>query len=465
MTNHVDEQYLDLLDHILWNGTNRGDRTGTGTRSVFGYQMRFDLTKGFPLLTTKKLWTRAILEELVWFLSGSTDASKLPQDVQKWWTPWADETGQLGPIYGAQMRSSRYYATVTPKLFDPPDVESQPGLFCGVGHTLEVPGTRPPLDDVDRILKNVWRDMLKRCYDTEHNGYDSYGGKGVHVDPEWLHYDAFKRDAQKLEGWELKREYPDVYSLDKDILHASNRYSRDTCLWASRVEQSMNTSTNMPFTATSPSGVVEIFTSIGEMQRTHGVNMSAVHRCLRGLLHTHHGWHSFQYITVPDGTVMRFRELDQLANVIAMIKHNPNSRRIMMNLWHSPAMTLTGLPCCHGSVVQFYVANGKLSCHMYQRSGDAFIGVPVNIASYAFLVHAIAHVTGLGVGDFVHSFGDVHIYNNHIEQVKTQLSRRPHRELPVVTMSGFDRIEDFRAEHVTITGYDPHPAISAPIAV
>jgi thymidylate synthase len=283
MTNHVDEQYLDLLDHILSKGNDRGDRTGTGTRSVFGYQMRFDLTKGFPLLTTKKLWTRAILEELVWFLSGSTNVKDLQDKGVTIWDEWATaeacakfgrEAGDLGPIYSHQ----------------------------------------------------------------------------------WRHFGA---------------AYPRAYD------------------------------------------------DVG---------------------------------------------IDQIADCIHQIRTNPNSRRIIVTGWNPMQATAVALPPCH-TMFQFYVADGKLSCHLYQRSADVFLGVPYNIASYAFLVHAVAHVTGLGVGDFVHSFGDVHIYNNHVEQVKTQLARRPRWDLPKVTVSGFDRIEDFRAEHVTITGYDPHPAISAPIAI
>jgi thymidylate synthase len=285
------------------------------------------------------------------------------------------------------------------------------------------------------------------------------------VDLEWLSYPNFKRDAQALEGWPLKLEWPDRYSLDKDILYASNRYCRETCIWASKKEQSMNTSTNTPFAAVDPEGREWIFPSIGDMREKFGVSLSAVHRCLQGKLHTHHGWSSFRYLEPGDSRVIRFREVDQLALAVATIKHSPDSRRIVLNLWHTPAMGATRLPCCHGSVIQFYVANSRLSCQMYQRSGDVFIGVPVNIASYSLLTLMIAQVCELGVGEFIHTLGDTHLYKNHIEQAKLQLTREP-KPLPKMILNpNVKSIFDFKYEDFTLSEYDPHPHIQAPVAV
>jgi len=462
--------YLDLLEELLAHGKPREDCTGTGTLGLFGQQLRFDLREGFPLLTTKKVWWRGVVEELLWFLSGSTNINDLDPQVRKWWTAWAGEDGSLGAIYGQQLRHSRWYQTVKPLIFTPPDVVQQEGLFAGVGHLDNTKKTHCN-DEIDDILKNVWRDMIRRCYDPRRKSYKSYGAKGYHVCKEWLHYPAFKADAQNLIGWNLKRMFPSDYSLDKDILCAANRYGPNTCMWASHVEQSMNTSTVRPFTAVSPEGKTISFVSIGEATRKYGLNLSAVHRCLNGGLKTHHGWSSFTYIE-SRGT-LRFREVDQVRSALANLKYSPDSRRILMNLWHSPAMDHANLPCCHGSVIQFNtyketqsgVSRRVLSCHMYQRSADYLLGVPVNIASYALLTHMFAHVLGYDVGELIITFGDVHLYKNHIEQAKLQLSREP-RALPTLRLNpSVDELQDFEYNDFVISDYCPHPVIKAPVSV
>ena len=263
------KQYLDLLQHIMGNGVDRSDRTGTGTRSVFGYQMRFHLNEGFPLLTTKKVHLRSIIHELLWFISGDTNIKYLKDNNVSIWDEWADENGDLGPVYGHQWRS-----------------------------------------------------------------------------------------------------------------------------WPT-----------------------------------------------------------------PDGG-----HIDQLAEVVESIRHNPDSRRHIVSAWNVAEVSKMALPPCH-SLFQFYVAEGKLSCQLYQRSADVFLGVPFNIASYALLTQMIAQVCGLEAGDFVHTFGDVHIYSNHFEQVATQLSREP-RNLPKMVINpDVKDIFSFKYEDFTLEGYDPWPAIKAPVAV
>ncbi|HEX2630284.1 MAG TPA: thymidylate synthase [Chitinophagaceae bacterium] len=263
------QQYLSLLQHILDNGTDKSDRTGTGTRSCFGYQMRFDLQKGFPLVTTKKVHLKSIIYELLWFLKGETNIAYLKEHNVGIWDEWADEKGELGPVYGKQWRS-----------------------------------------------------------------------------------------------WEGK-----------------------------------------------------------------------------------------------DGKVV-----DQVADLIAQIKKNPDSRRLIISAWNVADLPEMALMPCH-TIFQFYVADGKLSCQLYQRSADVFLGVPFNIASYALLTMMIAQVCGLEPGDFVHTFGDVHIYNNHMEQVNLQLSRTP---FPLPTMKlnpDVKDIFDFKFEDFTLENYQSHPAIKAPVAV
>tara|TARA_B100000809_G_scaffold57627_2_gene53768 strand:+ start:1344 stop:2138 length:795 start_codon:yes stop_codon:yes gene_type:complete len=262
-------QYLDLLNRILDEGVEKGDRTGTGTTSVFGHQMRFDLSRGFPLLTTKKLHLRSIIHELLWFLKGDTNTAYLKENGVGIWDEWADEDGNLGPVYGHQWRS-----------------------------------------------------------------------------------------------------------------------------WAA-----------------------------------------------------------------PGGET-----IDQVSQVVEQIRENPDSRRIIVSAWNVGELESMALPPCH-LLYQFYVADGRLSCQLYQRSADVFLGVPFNIASYALLLLMMAQVTGLQPGDFVHTFGDVHLYSNHLDQARLQLSREP-RELPRMKIQReVEDIFSFRFEDFLLEGYDPHPHIKAPVAV
>ena len=261
--------YLDLLQDILDNGVQRGDRTGTGTLSVFGRQMRFDLNEGFPVVTTKNLHLRSIIHELLWFLKGDTNIQYLKENKVRIWDEWADENGDLGPVYGKQWRS-----------------------------------------------------------------------------------------------------------------------------WAA-----------------------------------------------------------------PNGEM-----IDQIAEVVYSIKYNPNSRRHVVTAWNPADLPDMALSPCH-CLFQFYVADGKLSCQLYQRSADTFLGVPFNIASYALLTMMIAQVCGLGLGEFVHTFGDAHLYLNHLEQARLQLSREP-RELPTMWINpDVTDIFDFKYEDFKLENYHPHPTIKAPISV
>ena len=291
------KQYLDFIKYILDNGTPKGDRTGTGTISTFGYQMRFDLSKGFPLLTTKKVALRAIIHELLWFISGDTNIKYLVDNNVKIWNDW------------------------------PYKKYKESDCFKG--------------ESMDEFIEKI------------------------------------KNDDEFAKKW-------------------------------------------------------------GELGPVYG-----------------HEWRHF------DG---QDTYIDQLAWVINEIKTNPNSRRLIVNAWQAAYVSEMALPPCH-MAFQFYVNNGKLSCQLYQRSADAFLGVPFNIASYSLLTMMIAKICNLEVGEFIHTFGDLHIYNDHLEQVNLQLTRTP-RELPKMIIHGDQKnIEDFKFEDFELVGYDPYPAIKGNVSV
>ena len=326
MGKHPERAYLDLLNEILTNGVKKEDRTGTGTLSIFGYQMRFDLSEGFPLLTTKRVPFKLVASELLWFIKGDTNIRYLLQNKNHIWDEWA------------------FKKWVESDDYNGPDMT----------------------------------DFGRRCL--------------------------------------VDEEFNKLYQLELDKF--CNRVLTDD----------------------------DFAAKYGDLGNVYGKQ-----------------WRNW---TTSDGGT-----IDQLQDVIDQIKNNPDSRRIIVNAWNPEDVINAGakgskaaLPPCH-VMFQFYVAEGKLSCQLMQRSLDTLLGCPFNIASYALLTHLIAHECGLEVGDFIHSIGDAHIYLNHIEQVKEQLSREP-KPLPTLRINSDKKsIFDIELEDLTIEGYDPHPAIKAPIAV
>lgn len=314
-----EQAYLDLCQHVLTNGVKREDRTNTGTYSVFGQQIRFDLSEGFPLLTTKRVSFRLVASELLWFIKGDTNIRYLLEHNNNIWNEWAFEKW------------------VTSDQYDGPDMT----------------------DFAHRSLRDP---EFKELYDEQ--------------------MDIFKQRI--LEDDEFAAEFGDL----------GNVYGKQWRAW--------KTSQN--------------------------------------------------------------ETIDQLKDVIESIRTNPNSRRHIVTAWNPEDIPNMALPPCH-TLFQFYVAGGKLSCQLYQRSADLFLGVPFNIASYALLTHLIAHECDLEVGEFVHTLGDVHIYSNHVDQVKLQL-RRDIKQAPTLILNKDKKsIFDFELSDFTIENYDPHPAIKAPIAV
>lgn len=533
------KQYQELLRHILDKGTRHEDRTGVGTISTFGYQTRFDLQAGFPIVTTKKVPFRWVAEELFWFLQGSTNERELHERGVDIWQEWAKENGELGPIYGSQWRywgkiydiEPRIKSLVSPQIETPfekqisPDFSSNYNNLIGkefdsatgkyivvkeyknlrpdgagnrwefdikfkntgfiqtkckkqailsgqirdryfpTSHDVGCLGEPVSREDYD-LLYQTWNGMLARCFDKNHLGYSNYGGKGIFVCNRWLIFSNFVEDIKKLPNWLLKKEYPKEYSLDKDF-YLSNCYSPDTCIWLSKNEQNLNSSKVSLIEATNPDGQVIMRMGIDTLCNEWGFTSVGIKNCLDGKQEKHHDW-KFRYKTEIKNP--RVRVFDQIKYILAQIKHESNSRRIIVSAWNVAELEEMALQPCH-SFFQFKVENNKfLHCQLYQRSADAFLGVPFNISSYALLTQMVAHVCDLQVGEFIHTFGDLHIYLNHLEQVEQLLSREP-LELPKLefvnadNLKGLDGLLNFKYENLNLIGYQSHGKIAAPVAV
>jgi thymidylate synthase len=459
-------QYLNLLSHVMGNGNDRSDRTGTGTRSVFGAQMRFDLSEGFPLLTTKRVHFKSVIVELLWFLRGDTNVGYLREHGVTIWDEW-------------RRRYTLDRPTVLVEPRKPAPGAEYDGDFSVAGHGFV---------DIDRKLGDAWVRMMRRCYDPSHHRYGGYGALGVTVAPEWHDPSVFVRDVKTLPHWDYKAAEWSGFELDKDYYGAS-QYGPETSVWLSTEENNMYTSSAKPIEVVEADGTGHgPFVTQADAARAVGIPTSTLSRfltgppkVLKGANKRFLGWEFKEYVSdrllrlelIAHGDMGRiygaqwrdFGGVDQIANVIEQIKTNPDSRRLIVSAWNPAEVDYMALPPCH-TMFQFYVHDGRLSCHLYQRSGDLFLGVPFNIASYALLTHIVARLTGLGVGEFVHSLGDAHIYHNHFDQVRTQLGRRP-RDLPTIRITdrGQTAPEDFEFLDLGLANYDPAPSIPAPVAV
>lgn len=453
--------YLDMLRYIIDNGEFISNgRTKEGYYSVFGYQNRYNLSKGFPAVTTKKLWMKGVVGELLWFLEGNINAKFLKEKYGVGiWDEWQDEDGYLGPIYGKQWTRWESIKLI-PKSIIPHHgkltVDYTPTV-CGIG----TPGKFDKRDPYYRQLQNIWMGILQRCYNPTRKDYQWYGAKGVHVDPRWHVFSNFQKDVRNLSGWHSFVADPLSYSLDKDYF-ASNRYGPETCVWSGKTQQRINTSRAKLVEATSPKGKTFVFMNANQFARDRQMDISSICACIRGTKPSYKGW-TFKVIDTGN-KVPRVRIINQIHQVIGRIKEMPKCRRLIVSAWNPAELEEMSLSPCH-AMMQFHVMNGKLSCHLYQRSADAFLGVPFNIASYALLTHMIAQVTNLEVGEFVHTFGDLHIYETHLEQVKEQLQREP-MPLPQLWLDpSIKNIDDFRPEHIKLLNYESHPTIKASVAI
>jgi thymidylate synthase len=420
--------------------------------------MRFDLAEGFPLVTTKKVHLKSIVHELIWFLSGSTNVKYLQEQGVQIWNGWCDSNGDLGPIYGKQWRRIETIKLIEERIYKTPQIVLDQKKIAGVGFKTKLRSS----SDIHYMLYPVWNEMLHRCYDESRPHFKHYGERNIHVHERWHDFELFVSDCQNLKNWKLKLEFPSQYTLDKDLL-GSNRYGPDDCVWASKYEQHLNTSRTILVKAISPKEDVYFTTNVSDFSRSHGLDNSSVSKCVRDEVTSHKGW-TFQKQEIPDGLIPRTETIDQIAMLICEIKSDPYSRRHIVSAWNPIDLPLMALAPCH-CLFQFYVDEGKLSCQLYQRSADVFLGLPFNIASYALLTHMVAQVCGLQAGEFIHTLGDAHLYLNHLEQAELQLSREP-RDLPKLSLAhDISDIFAFKAGDIAIVGYDAHPAIRAEVSV
>jgi len=511
--------YLELMRRIRAHGDYRMERTGTGAYSLFAQQLRFDLTDGsFPLLTTKKVHLRSIIHELLWFLKGDTNIKYLNDNGVTIWDEWANPDGDLGPCYGYQWRQWGEWSTqrlekkapVVKRLEDeiPPFCDYDVSLpeapvitdagkdernralvkvvfprscysytirkdhaergvrdpyapsKCGVGclgedeRTLGIPET---------VLKNLiacWNKMMERCYDPKCKEYRFYGAIGVKVCRRWLCRSAFLSDATKLPWFEQKSKDLAGYQLDKDHLGDSTYYSPTTCAWVPEWVNSAYAHTQ-PFVATAPDGTEYYHISPSVFGSMHQLSGHSICRCLRGERPHHFGW---KFCPVEDRGLRFSSPTDQIKQLVEGIVKSPYGRRHIVSAWNVKDLPTMKLPPCHCLFQCFVSSKGRLSLHLYQRSADYLLGVPFNIASYALLLLMLAQATGNKPGELVITFGDVHLYSNHLEQADLQLSRAPFGA-PRMEIGDSKDIFGFKYEDFKLLDYTSHASIKAAIAV
>jgi thymidylate synthase len=472
--------YLDLLAHLLERGARKEDRTGTGTLSVFGHQMRFDLREGFPVVTTKKLHLRSIFYELLWFLRGDTNVRYLREHGVTIWDEWILPNENIGgpsdhrPLIWVPIRRKDYTPAPEPLL----------------ASTLGLEASRGSIED---RLGQVWVKMMRRCYDPTHHRYLFYGARGACVDARWHNPQTFIEEVVKLPNWQHKLNSWNEYELDKDYF-GSNSYGPDTSVWLQTAENNYYTRSAQPFTVYAPGREPQTFLTLSHAERVLDISRSTIHRLLlgtqdpatlKGANRKARNWR-FQRVN-KEGYVLRMafsdgelgpvygkqwrrwqaadgRTIDQIAGVVEQIRKNPDSRRLIVSAWNVGELDRMALPPCH-LLFQFYVAGGRLSCQLYQRSADAFLGVPFNIASYALLTHMVAEQCDLDVGEFVWTGGDCHLYLNHTEQARLQLSREPYPPPRLRIRRRPASIFEYEFEDFELEGYQAHPRIPAPVAV
>lgn len=540
-------QYLDLVQRIKTHGRYKSDRTGTGTISVVGEQMRFKMSDGFPLLTTKRIHLKSIIHELLWFLSGDTNVKYLQDHGVTIWDAWQNTCIDFDDDFTVR------------KL-----VHVDPIQYIDNGYyNPDSSGVKITRGSEDDFLRDSWHKMIDRCYNPKAHNYRWYGGCGIFVCERWHKLTNYIEDVKKLANWSKKQKNWNNYNLDKDY-YSSNCYDPRVCMWLSKQENSIygNSSTII---ALSPSNQALIYVSIGHCASQMDLAKSSVHRFARNGFSTLKGrnkhlegwqfgifdepfryeipragdlgpvygrqWRNWGGGTVTADMISKlmtesngnkdtfwtklmklFKErenngIDQIQKVIDTIKNNPDSRRNIVSGWNAKEVDAVALPPCHSwfqfhtyelpfekrlallnakfpkSITKFMdligagvaaqneyldahdIPRRALTCQLYCRSQDIFLGTPFNIASYALLLSMIAQVTNTVADELIWIGGDCHLYSNHMEQVDELLSREPLSLCTLHLNPAITNIFDFTYDDITVSDYQHHPAIKAPVAV
>lgn len=451
----MNTEYEDLLREVLTKGVSKGDRTGTGTISSFGHQMKFDLSEGFPLITTKKVHTRSIIGELLWFLNGDTKNSNLSEQKIRIWNEWQNADGTIGPGYSAQWRAwyspsdkivsvktrEDRYKDFTYSMPETENLEIHDPRFIPSIHGVGFLGQEVP--DVHQRVKDLWLKMLDKCYNLKSEHYEA----DRKVSPIWQSFEMFAKTINTVPGYHEWSMYGG-YELTPDYFD-SDVYSPNTTVFLK--ENDNSTIVDGPILLIND----EKFATLDDYTKKYSVEKAELSDTDK---------YTISEIEPEKGTVWRKQLfIDQIEEVLNTLKNNPDSRRMIVSAWNAAELDNMALMPCH-AFFQFYVADGKLSCQLYQRSADLFLGVPFNIASYALLTHMVAQQVGLEVGDFVWTGGDCHIYNNLVEQVKEQISREPY-PFPVLKLNKADDIFSYTIDDVVIENYQHHPVIKGKVSV
>ncbi len=446
--------YLNLLQELV-NESETGqlvqDRTGVGTYNLFRRSLRFDISKEFPLLTTKKMSIKSILGELLWILSGCNNSKNLEEKYNcTIWREWGDMNGNLGAMYGHQWRnfggSLANLPQPKPKLHESVIPNTLEVAYCDLTITKE--------DEVTKKVYNTWKGMLARCYSTTKDKYNYYGGKGVYISNEWLIFSKFLEDIKKLPNWDLKLKNWDLYQLDKDTLGNGFKYSVETCTWLTKEENIKAKYCKRHFLV-NEKGVEAIVDNPIDFYVKHNISQGNFCSMLRGDRKMAGGWSLVKTVDKNEG-------FDQIKWLINEIKTNPTSRRLYVTSANPNDRYDQALDCCH-NYFQVVIKNGKLNLYFQMRSTDVFLGLPYNIASYALLAHMLALETGYDVGELAYSGVDVHLYSNHIEQAKEQLKREP-KGFPTLIVNK-KPFFDYNLDDFKVIGYESHPTIKADVAI
>lgn len=470
------KQYLDAISEVMNNGVDKIDRTGVGTRSVSGLMAKYDLSKGFPAVTTKKLAWKAVVSELLWFIEGSCSETRLKDilhgtgvDKPTIWTGnanapyWKDKAkfdGDLGRVYGQQWRFMKKYLPI-PAISD--RRYSCGGLSPNRAHEL-IESVKQTVTDENKRFFDQWSDIIFSCYTPEHPNNKFLSEKCTTISDSWLDFDTFVKESQEVEGYDRAKHDPTYkLALTHVGVGSHSTYSKDTCIWVSSNNHRM-LMFGVPVKAYRDGDLNAVTAmSVNDLVSVYLPNLNADDVYAALLNGGKVGEWNIRYITSEDN-FQRYIYVDQLADLIYGLKYNPSSRRHILNAWNPAELDQMALPPCH-VLSEFFVNDGKLDCLLFQRSCDMFLGVPFNIASYALLTHMIAHVCGLEVGTLTHCMGDAHVYLNHFDAVSEQLHRKP---LPLPTLSIKRRVESidhFTMDDFELLGYAHHDAIKAPMAV